>query len=66
MGIVRLKTLENNREINELLTFTLPSVVYTRGYQPKPTLELVGGSAMNSVEAYKIKAVKANIDQLIQ
>ena len=46
MPIVRLKTLENNRRINELLRFTLPSVDYTKGYQPKPRPELTGGSAM--------------------
>jgi hypothetical protein len=57
VGIVRLKTLENNRKINELLRFMLPSIDYSKGYQPKPRPELTGGSAVNSIEAYKIKAV---------
>jgi hypothetical protein len=66
VGIVRLKNLENNRRINELLRFTLPSVDYTKGYQPKPRPELVGGSAtMDSVEAYKIKAVMELLERTI-
>jgi hypothetical protein len=45
--IVRLKTLENNRKINELLSrFTLPSVS-TKGYDSMPRPELTGGSAVN-------------------
>ena len=66
MRIVRLKNLENNRRINELLRFTLPSVDYTKGYQTKPGPELVGGSAaMNSVEAYKINAVRRLLEGTI-
>ena len=47
MPIVRLKILENNRRINELLRFTLPSVDYSKGYQAKPRPELVGASGSN-------------------
>jgi hypothetical protein len=65
MGIVRLKTLENNRKINELLRFTLPSVDYTKGYQPKPRPELTGGSAMNSIEVYNINAVRELLQRTI-
>ena len=59
MVIVRLKT-ERDSKMNELLRFTLPSVDYTKGYQPKPRPELNGGSAamtMNSTEPVRLKAV---------
>jgi hypothetical protein len=58
MPKVRLKTLENTRRINELLKFTLPSVDYTKGYQPKPKPrpELTGGSA-SGTEAANLHAV---------
>ena len=58
MPIVRLKILENNRRINELLRFTLPSVDYSKGYQAKPRPELVGASAaMNPAEEMGLRAV---------
>ena len=50
--------MKNNRRINELLRFTLPSVDYTKGYQAKPRPELTGGSApVSPEEAYRLKAV---------
>jgi hypothetical protein len=64
MAKITLKTKE--QKINELLRFTLPSVDYTKGYQPKPRLELTGGSAaMDSVEAYKINAVRRLLERTI-
>ena len=65
MPIVRLKNLENNRRINELLSFTLPSLDYTKGYQPKLSPELTGGSAVDNVETYKIKAVEELLKRMI-
>ena len=63
MAIVRLKNFENNRRINELLRFTLPSVDYTKGYQAKPRPELTGGSApVSPEEAYRLKAVNEFLD----
>jgi hypothetical protein len=57
--IVRLKTLENNRRINELLRFTLPSVDYMKGYQSQPRPELTGGSSsVSGTEAASLHAVK--------
>jgi hypothetical protein len=42
--IVRLKTKE--QKVKELFDmFKLPTVDYTKGYQPKPRPELTGGSA---------------------
>ena len=65
MVIVRLKTLENNSKINELLSrFTLPPVS-TKSYEPKPRPELTGGSAINSNEAYKIMAVQELLKRTI-
>jgi hypothetical protein len=47
MPIVRLKTKE--QKVKELFDmFKLPSVDYTKGYQPKPRPELTGGSASNT------------------
>jgi hypothetical protein len=65
--IVRLKTLENNRKINELIsrfTFALPPVS-TKGYESKPRPELTGGSAINGTEAYKIMAVQELLKRTI-
>ena len=46
MAIVRLKTLERNRAVNELLkTFGMPHIDYPKGYQAKPNPQLTGGSA---------------------
>jgi hypothetical protein len=64
MAKITLKT--KGQKVNELLDmFKLPSVDYTNGYQPKPRPELTGGSAVNSVEAYKIKAVKELLQRTI-
>jgi hypothetical protein len=65
MAKIILKTRQ--QRINELLRFTLPSIDYTKGYQPKPRPELTGGSAaaINSVEAYNIKAVQELLDRTI-
>ena len=65
MGIVRLKTKE--QQVKELFDmFKLPTVNYTKGYQPKPKPELIGGSAaMNSVEASKIKAVQQLLERTV-
>lgn len=58
MAIVRLKTLDRDQAMNEVLkSFGLPSIEYPKGYQAKPTSELTGGSAMNPTEALGIKAV---------
>jgi hypothetical protein len=60
MTIVRLKTLEQDKKVNELLkTFGLPHIDYPNGYQSKPRPELVGASAsaMNPTEALGLKAV---------
>jgi hypothetical protein len=64
MAKIILKT--KAQRVNELLRFTLPSIDYTKGYQPKPRPGLVGGSAaMNSVEAYKINAVRRLLERTI-
>jgi hypothetical protein len=60
MTIVRLKTLERDHKVNDLLgMFNLSNVDYSKGYQSKPRPELVGGSAlvMNPTEALGLKAV---------
>lgn len=59
MAIVRLKTLDRDRKVNEVLSwFKLPHVDYSNGYQAKPNPELTGGSAaMNPSEALRLKAV---------
>ncbi|MDQ5868664.1 MAG: hypothetical protein M3530_02930 [Thermoproteota archaeon] len=57
MTIVRLKTLERDHKVKELLNmFMLPCVDHTN-YQPKPRPELTGGSAIHVREVYRIKAV---------
>ena len=64
MVIVGLKTKE--QKVKELFDmFKLPTVDYTKGYQsqPKPRPELTGGSAVNSTEAYKIKAVRELLER---
>ena len=49
MGIVRLKTLERDRKVNELLkSFELPHIDYPNGYQAKPNPQLTGGSAADA------------------
>jgi hypothetical protein len=55
--IVRLKTKE--QKVKELFDmFRLPTVDYTKGYQPKPRPELTGGSASASgTEAVRLRAV---------
>ena len=54
--IVRLKTKE--QKVKELFDmFKLPTVDYTKGYQPKPRPELTGGSA-STKEAATLHAVK--------
>jgi len=60
MTIVRLKTLERDRKVNEPLNmFKLPCVDYSKGYQSKPSPELTGGSAatMTTLDAQRLKAV---------
>jgi hypothetical protein len=60
MTIVRLKTLDRDRKVNELLkTFGLPRIEYPKEYQTMPRDELTGGSAatMNPSEALGLKAV---------
>jgi len=58
MAIVRLKTFERDKKVNELLNmFKLPCVDYSKGYQAKPRTELTGGSAVNSTEANRLNAV---------
>jgi hypothetical protein len=53
------------QRVNELLSrFTLPSVS-TKGYETKPRPELTGGSAVNSVEAYDINAVRPLLEKTI-
>jgi hypothetical protein len=63
MAKIILKT--KAQRVNELLRFTLPPVDYTKGYQPKPRPELTGGSAVNSIEASKIKAVMELLERTI-
>jgi hypothetical protein len=63
MAKIILKT--KAQRVNELLRFTLPSVDYSKGYQPKPRAELTGGSAVNSIEASNIKAVMELIERTI-
>lgn len=66
MTIVRLKTLERDTKVRELLNmFKLPSVDYSKGYESKPRPELTGGSASNSFEAYKIMAVQELLKRTI-
>lgn len=49
MAIVRLKTLDRDRKVNELLkSFGLPHVDYPTGYQAKPNPQLTGGSAADA------------------
>lgn len=56
MTIVRLKTAERDRKVNEVLNwFNLPSVDYSKGYQAKPRDELTGGSS--PVPDARLKAV---------
>ena len=60
MAIVRLKPLERNRAVSELLkTFGMQNIDYPKGYQTKPRPELTGGSAaaVNPTEALRLKAV---------
>ena len=78
MGIVRLKPCylaERKRaefkqkhdpeKVNELLgMFNLPQVS-TKGYQTKPNTQLTGGSAVNSIEAYNINAVRELLQRTI-
>ena len=58
MPIVKLKS--KDQKVNELLSwFKLPSVDYSKGYnvKPRPESDVVGGSAVNSVEASRLHTV---------
>jgi hypothetical protein len=53
--IVRLKTKEQ-QELFDM--FKLPTVDYTKGYQPKPRPELVGGSESYNEDLHAVNEIR--------
>jgi hypothetical protein len=59
------KQKHDAEKVSELLSmFNLP-LVSTKGYQTTPRTQLTGGSAVNSIEVSKIKAVMELLERTI-